>query len=93
MPKKDFRYIPLEQKDGIFYYTIDDSEKKYILGFATPEKLKYISEFSKMNLQNRSMPYLNLPRLVILKDLTTASIKKVLDELTKTGELEKILKG
>lgn len=92
MPKKDFRYIPLEQKDGIFYYTIDDSDKKYILGFVTPEKLKYLSEFSKMNLQTRSKNYLSLPRLMVLKDLTTASIKKVLDDLAKTGELEKILK-
>ncbi len=92
MPKKDFRYIPLEQKSGVYYYAIDDSEKKYLLGFATPDKLKLFAEILKTELPKKPEGYVSAPRLIIIKDLTTSSIKKTLDEMNKSGALERILK-
>lgn len=92
MPKKEFRYLPLEQKKGIYYYAVDDSEKKYILGFITPDKLKIFSENLKTELPAKPEGYVSLPRLIIVKDLTTSSIKKALDEMNKSGALERILK-
>ncbi len=92
MPKKEFRYIPLEQKKGIYYYSIDDSKDRYLLGFVTPEKLKLFSEISKVELSTKTEGYIQVPRLIIVKDLTTSSIKKTLDEMNKSGTLERILK-
>lgn len=92
MPRKEFRYLPLEQKSGIYYYAVDDSEKKYILGFVTSDKLRIFAENSKTNLQTSLEGYIPLPRLIIVKDLTTSSIKKALDEMNKNGTLERILK-
>ena len=92
MPKKEFRYIPLEQKNGIYYYAVDDSKEKYLVGFATPEKLRILAENSKIELPTKPEGYLSLPRLIIVRDLTTSSIKKILDEMNKSGSLEKILK-
>ena len=92
MTKKEFRYIPLEQKKGVYYYAIDDSKNKYLIGFVTPDKLRLFAENSKNELQNNLEGYISVPRLIIVKDLTTSSIKKTLDEISKRGVLERILK-
>lgn len=92
MPKKEFRYLPLENKDNIFYYILDNSEIKYTVGFVTPDKFKALAENSRIRIQIGKPDYLVFPRLIVLKELTTSSIKKTLDEMNKNGTLERILK-